>query len=99
MCVLRPLKVTLTNYPADKVEMMRAPGHPVRDDLGERLLPFSSSLYIDQHDFREEANKKYKRLLLGKRVRLRNAYIIEADEAIRDEQVHAVEVCACDIEE
>src|SRR5690625_646459 len=99
MCVLRPLKVTLTNYPADKVETMRAPGHPVRDDLGERLLPFSSSLYIDQDDFREEANKKYKRLVLGKRVRLRNAYIIEADEAIKDEQGNVVEVRARVIED
>lgn len=99
MCVLRPLKVTLTNYPADKVEQMRAPGHPVRDDLGERLLPFSHSLYIDQDDFREEANKKYKRLVLGKRVRLRNAYIIEADEAVKDEQGRIVEVRARVIED
>src|SRR5690625_2962307 len=79
--------------------MMRAPGHPVRGDLGERLLPFSSRLYIDQDDFREEANKKYKRLVLGKRVRLRNAYIIEADEAIKDEQGNVVEVRARVIED
>jgi glutaminyl-tRNA synthetase len=85
MCVLDPLKVVLTDYPEDKVEELRAPGHPNRDDLGERLLPFTRELYIDAADFREEANKKYKRLVLGKRVRLRNAYVIEADEVVRDD--------------
>ncbi|MEE9302689.1 MAG: glutamine--tRNA ligase/YqeY domain fusion protein [Thiotrichaceae bacterium] len=85
MCVLHPLKVTLTNYPEDKKEEMTAPGHPQRDDLGTRTLPFGREIYIDQDDFREEANKKYKRLVIGKRVRLRNSYIIEADEAIKDE--------------
>ncbi len=98
MCVLNPLKVTLTNYPQDKKEVMIAPGHPNRDDLGERQLPFSHELYIDQADFREEANKKYKRLVIGKRVRLRNAYIIEADEAVKDDQGHIVEVKARVIE-
>lgn len=99
MCVLRPLKVTLTNYPEDKIEEMVAPCHPNRDDLGERLLPFTRTLYIDQDDFREEANKKYKRLVLGKRVRLRNAYVIEADLAIRDEQGNIVEIVAHIIED
>lgn len=98
MCVLRPLKVTLTNYPTGEREEMRAPGHPNRDDLMERVLPFSQSLYIEQDDFREEANKKYKRLVLGKRVRLRNAYVIEAEEAIKDEQGNIVEVLAKIIE-
>lgn len=99
MCVLRPLKVTLTNYPEDKIEEMVAPCHPNRDDLGERLLPFTRTLYIDQDDFREEANKKYKRLVLGKRVRLRNAYVIEADLAIRDEQGNIIEIVAHIIED
>ncbi len=98
MCVLRPLKVTLTNYEADKKELLVAPGHPNRDDLKERSLPFSKEVYIDQDDFREEANKKYKRLVLGKRVRLRNAYVIEADEAIKDDQGNVVEVRARIIE-
>jgi glutaminyl-tRNA synthetase len=99
MCVLRPLKVTLTNYPTGKMEEMRAPGHPNREDLGERVLPFTHSVYIDQDDFREEANKKYKRLVLGKRVRLRNAYIIEADDVVKDEQGNIVEVLARVIED
>lgn len=85
MCVLRPLKVVLTNYSADKIENLQAMGHPHREDLGVRTLPFGREIYIDQEDFREEANKKYKRLVLGKRVRLRNAYVIEADVAIKNE--------------
>ncbi len=98
MAVLHPLKVVLTNYPEAKTEQLCAPGHPQRDDLPERVLPFSRELYIEQDDFREEANKKYKRLVLGKRVRLRNAYVIEADEAIKDEQGRVVELRARIIE-
>ena len=94
MCVLRPLKVVLTDYPSDKVEALRAPGHPSRDDLGERALPFTRELYIDADDFREEANKKFKRLVLGKRVRLRNAYVIEADEVVKDALGNVCEVHA-----
>jgi glutaminyl-tRNA synthetase len=94
MCVLNPLKVVLTDYPQDKVEELLVHGHPSRTDLGERLLPFTRELYIDGDDFREEANKKYKRLVLGKRVRLRHAYVIEADALVKDEhgnvtQIHA----------
>ena len=98
MCVLRPLKVVLTNYPEDKTEEMIAPKHPNRDDLGTRILPFGREILIDIDDFREEANKKYKRLVIGKRVRLRNAYIIEADEAIKDNEGNIIEVRARIIE-
>ncbi|MCK5726496.1 MAG: glutamine--tRNA ligase/YqeY domain fusion protein [Thiotrichaceae bacterium] len=99
MCVLHPLKVTLTNYPSDKTEILSAAGHPNRDDMGTRSLPFDSELLIDQEDFREAANKKYKRLVIGKRVRLRNAYIIEADEAIKNDQGEIIEVRARIIED
>jgi len=98
MCVLRPLKVTLTNYPEDKTEIMTAAGHPQRDDFAARQLPFTKTVYIDQADFRESANKKYKRLVLGKRVRLRNAYVIEADEAIKNTDGDIIEVKARIIE-
>lgn len=99
MCVLRPLKIVLTNYPEDKTEELTAPAHPNREDLGTRTLPFSREIYIDQEDFREEANKKYKRLVLGKKVRLRNAYVIEAQNVIKDEQGNIVEVhCHCDLD-
>ncbi len=98
MCVLHPLKVVLTNYDAQKVELLTAPGHPNRDDLPTRELPFGRELYIDVEDFREEANKKYKRLVIGKRVRLRNAYIIEADEAIKNDAGDIIAVHARIIE-
>lgn len=98
MCVLNPLKVVLTNYPENKTEVMIAAGHPNRDDLVERKLPFSREVFIDQDDFREEANKKYKRLVKGKRVRLRNAYVIEADDCVKDDSGRIIEVHARIIE-
>jgi glutaminyl-tRNA synthetase len=94
MCVLNPLKVVLTNYPADQLEQLVVPSHPSREELGQRILPFSRELYIDRDDFREEANKKYKRLVLGKRVRLRNAYVIEAHDVVKDEAGNVLEVHA-----
>jgi glutaminyl-tRNA synthetase len=98
MCVLKPLKVTLTNYPAEQVETLVVHNHPNRDDLGDRTIPFTQTVFIEQEDFREEANKKYKRLVTGKRVRLRGAYVIEADEAIKDSAGNIVEVRARIIE-
>jgi len=94
MCVLNPLKVVLTNYSSDEVEVLTAPAHPNREDLGEREIPFTRELYIDRDDFREEANKKFKRMVLGKRVRLRNENVDEAEEAIKNaegeiDEVHA----------
>jgi glutaminyl-tRNA synthetase len=97
MCVLDPLKVVITNFDEGKVEWLSAPNHPSRDDLGSRQLPFTRELVIDRADFREEANKKYKRLVLGKKVRLRNAYVITADEVIRDAAGNIVELrCSYD---
>jgi glutaminyl-tRNA synthetase len=94
MCVLDPLKVVLTDYPEDRVEELKVSRHPSREDLGTRMLPFTRELYIDADDFREEANKKYKRLVLGGRVRLRNAYVIEADAVERDGQGNIIAVHA-----
>jgi glutaminyl-tRNA synthetase len=94
MCVLNPLKVVLTDYPQEQTEELTAPAHPARQELGERMLPFTRELYIDADDFREEANKKYKRLVLGKRVRLRNAYVIEADQVVKDADGNVLEVHA-----
>ncbi|GAB5449999.1 MAG: glutamine--tRNA ligase/YqeY domain fusion protein [Halioglobus sp.] len=97
MCVLNPLKVVLTDYPEGQSEELRLARHPSRDELGERDVPFTRELYIDADDFRAEANKKYKRLVLGKRVRLRGAYVIEARDVVTDAdgnptEVHAVVV-------
>ncbi len=94
MCVLNPLKVVITDYPEDKVEEIVAASHPSRPELGERVLPFTRELYIDADDFREEANRKYKRLVLGKRVRLRNAYVIEATDVVKDASGNVLEVHA-----
>ena len=84
MAVLDPLKVTITNYPSDGIEWVESPNHPKDDTMGSRKLPFGPVVYIDRADFREEANKKYKRLVLNGDVRLRNAYVIHADEVIKD---------------
>ncbi len=92
MCVLDPLKVVISNYPEGEVETLTAPGHPNRDDMGMRELPFTRELWIEREDFREEANKKYKRLVLGKRVRLRNAYVVQAEEVLKDANGEITEV-------
>jgi len=87
MCVLKPLLVTLTNYKQDKVEQFSAAAHPQRDDLGERSIAFRQQLYIDRNDFSEDTSlsrKKFKRLVIGDYVRLRSAYIIRADQVLRD---------------
>ena len=85
MAVLRPLRLVVTNFEAGAVETMQAPIHPNRPELGERELPFTRELYIDQADFTEDTSlsrKKFKRLVLGEWVRLRGAYIIRADEVV-----------------
>jgi glutaminyl-tRNA synthetase len=97
MCVMDPLKLVITNYPEDKLESLLAPGHPNRDDLGERTLPFSREVYIERDDFREEANKKFKRLVLGKKVRLRSAYVLLAESVVKDAEGNITEVhCSYD---
>ena len=99
MAVLNPLKVVLTNYPAGQVEEMESANHPQNPDMGVRKIAFSGELYIDKDDFREEANKKFKRLVLGKEVRLRNAYVIRCDEVIKDAQGEIIELhCSYDAE-
>ena len=92
MAVLEPLKVTITNYPADGIEWLESPNHPKDETMGSRKLPFGPVVYIDRADFREEANKKYKRLVLGSDVRLRNAYVIHADEVVKDDAGNIVEL-------
>lgn len=97
MAVLRPLKVTITNYPDDKIEEINAPRHPQKEEMGTRKIYFSKTLFIDQADFRESANKKYKRLVLGKAVRLRNAYVITCDEIVNDAEGNIIELkCSYD---
>lgn len=99
MCVINPLKLILSNYPAEQEQQLTAPCHPQHEDMGTRSLAFTREIYIDRDDFREEANKKYKRLVLGKEVRLRNAYVIRADEVVKDDKGEIIEVyCSCDLD-
>lgn len=78
MAVLNPLKVVITNYPEDKVEELHVPAHPDLD-LGERVIPFTREIVIDKADFKQEYSKKFKKKFCpGKRIRLRNAYVLEA---------------------
>jgi len=86
MAVLEPVKVVIENYAQDKQEMLVAPNHPNKPEMGSREIPFSREIYIEREDFREEANKKFKRLVLGKEVRLRNAYVIKAERVEKDQE-------------
>ena len=97
MAVLRPLKVVLTNYPEDQVELMEAMNHPGNPDFGTRELPFSRELWIEQDDFMEEAPRKFFRLKPGGEVRLRFGYIIRCDEVIKNDAGEVVELrCSYD---
>lgn len=92
MGVLNPLKLVITNYPENQEELLEAENNPEEEVLTYREVPFSSELYIEKEDFREEANRKFFRLKLGGEVRLKNAYIIKAEKAIKDDQGNIVEV-------
>lgn len=83
MAVLDPVKIVIENMTSG-VEMVTMPNHPNKPEMGSREVPFSREVYIDRADFREEANKQYKRLVLGKEVRLRNAYVIKAEHVEKD---------------
>ncbi|MEA9392285.1 glutamine--tRNA ligase [Acerihabitans sp. TG2] len=86
MAVIDPLRVVIENFPVDEQELVTMPTHPNKPEMGHREVAFSREIYIDRADFREEANKQYKRLVLGKEVRLRNAYVIKADRVEKDAQ-------------
>ena len=99
MAVLKPLKVVLTNYPEDQVEMMEAMNHPGNPDMGTRELPFSRELWIEQDDFMEEAPRKFFRLKPEGEVRLRFGYIIKCEEVVKDDEGNVTELrCTYDAE-
>tara|TARA_B110001469_G_scaffold127191_1_gene147114 strand:+ start:921 stop:2606 length:1686 start_codon:yes stop_codon:yes gene_type:complete len=85
MGVLDPVKVIIDNYPEGKEEILIAENNPEDENSGTREVPFSREIYIEKEDFREEANKKFFRLKLGKEVRLKNAYFITATRCEKDE--------------
>lgn len=84
MAVLDPVKLVIENFPEGEVENLLIANHPNKAEMGEREVPFTRELWIEREDFREEANKKYKRLVLGKEVRLRGAYVIQAERVEKD---------------
>ncbi|HGE6080537.1 TPA: glutamine--tRNA ligase [Vibrio cholerae] len=86
MAVLEPVKLVIENFAAGTVETLTLANHPNKPEMGDREVPFTRELWIEREDFREEANKKYKRLVLGKEVRLRGAYVIKAERIEKDEQ-------------
>ncbi len=99
MAVLDPVKVVLTNYPEDQVEIMEATNNPEDESVGKRELPFSRELYIERSDFMEDAPRKFFRLKPGGEVRLRYGYIIKCEEVIKGDSGEVVELrCTYDPE-
>ncbi len=99
MVVLNPIKVIIENYPEYQVEQLTAPNHPSDETMGTRQVPFTREVFIDAADFKEEANKKFKRLVLDKEVRLRNGYVIKALRCDKDSDGNVTTVyCSYDDE-
>lgn len=97
MGILRPLKLVILNYPADKVESLSAQNHPQNPEMGSRTLPFSRTLYVEHDDFMENPSKNFFRLAPGQEVRLRYAYIIKCENVIKDPNGRIVELhCSYD---
>jgi glutaminyl-tRNA synthetase len=99
MAVLHPLKVVIDNYPQDQVEELEAINNPEDEGMGSRKVPFSRVLYIEQEDYREDPPQKWFRLAPGREVRLKHAYYITCQRAVKDEHGRVVELhCTYDPE-
>ncbi|MCP4547917.1 MAG: glutamine--tRNA ligase/YqeY domain fusion protein [bacterium] len=97
MGVLRPLKLVITNYDEDKIEMIPCDNNPEDDDAGQREVPFGRELWVERDDFREDAPKKWFRLAPGKEVRLKHAYFVTCDEVVKDNAGEVIELrCSYD---
>lgn len=94
MAVLDPIKLIITNYPEGQEEWLDAENNPEVEEQTYRKVPFSRELYIEREDFREEANRNFFRLKLGGEVRLKNAYIIKAEDVVKDEAGNIIEIHA-----
>ena len=92
MAVLHPLKVVLTDYAEGRLEQLEVANHPQDESMGSRKVPFTGELYIDRNDFQETASRKFKRLVAGGEVRLRNAYVIRCNKVIKDEKGEIIEL-------
>jgi glutaminyl-tRNA synthetase len=95
MCVLRPLRVVIDNYPENQVEQFEFANHPQNPGMGNRQVPFSRVLFIEQDDFLENPSKKYRRLGPGREVRLRNAYVIKYESMVKDARTGEVLELPC----
>lgn len=92
MAVLNPVKMVITNYPEGKEEWLEAENNPEEEVMTYRKVPFSRELYIERDDFKEDADKKFFRLSIGKEVRLKNAYIIKGESVVKDENGNITEI-------
>lgn len=92
MGVLDPVKLVITNYKEGKEEWLETENNPEDDSAGTRKIPFSKELYIEREDFKEEANRKFFRLSIGKEVRLKSAYIIKGEKVVKDENGEILEI-------
>ena len=100
MAVINPIKIVIENYAEGKIESLKAPNHPQNDTMGNREIFFSREIFIDQEDFKEVIpNNKFKRLAIGKEVRLRNAFIIKANRVVKDNEGNIITIfCTYDPE-
>ncbi|MGN7469186.1 glutamine--tRNA ligase/YqeY domain fusion protein [Brevibacillus sp. SAFN-007a] len=99
MAVLNPLKVVITNYPEGQVEMLEAEINPENPEMGNRQIPFSREIYIEQDDFMENPPSKYFRLFPGNEVRLKHAYFIKCNDVVKDADGNIIELhCTYDPE-
>lgn len=99
MAVLRPLKLVITNYPEGQVEWLPIENNAENPEMGERRIPFSRELYIEEEDFMEDPPAKYHRLYIGNEVRLKNAYFVKCTGVVKDETGKVAEVhCTYDPE-
>jgi len=97
MAVLKPLKLTIENYPEGQTETLEAANHPQKEEMGKRPLTFSREIFIEQDDFMEDPPKKFFRLGPGREVRLRYAYLVTCTEVIKDETGRVTElICTYD---
>jgi glutaminyl-tRNA synthetase len=95
MAVLRPLKVTIENYPEDRIEELDAVNNPEDASMGTRKVPFSRVIYVEREDFLEDPPKKFYRLAPGREVRLRYAYFIKCIDVVKDERTGEVVELKC----
>ena len=92
MVVVNPLKLTITNYPEEKEELVSTENNPEKEESGKREVPFSKHLYIEKEDFLEQAGRKFFRLTLDKEVRLKSAYIIKGESVVKNAEGDITEV-------